>query len=463
MNIVGMNKLWSEVHSLHFDVDDHYASLPGTGWVESMRDTPNGSLLKDNSFFKSLRSEDNKLYILHVTRDMKKINKSSILYPSAGCLVGCIYGTQLYKQLDGRFLMHNLGKHILIKEAVLSGKKPTPLIIEVTFNNSSNYPLLSGINYLKLGKIHYAIYENLKYLLSPLERDDLEGRVVCKIKKSLNFISLCYPNHKSQQCIDGREFIKLVNKTVPNLAILGYIYFEAIAEYTMLFSNDKNSQKMKDCGEFNNTIYKEFLLDVYEKIGRFKLSDFNPSMVEIEKKINTMNNDGRAEINVDDFFDYMSRRISNMVVDLLLSDSTKEPKWLNATWDYRGLSSVLGPLVGHTVHRELRNFNRYNDFYFYFDQFKALSAWNYWNKMNIALPFNGPLQKGEIGINPAYQNASYKIYVAKIDKKSDDFLIIHKERTDIEIVPRLVDLRHTAMRSRDHETSEERRNDRSRA
>lgn len=164
-----------------------------------------------------------------------------------------------------------------------------------------------------------------------------------------------------------------------------------------------------------------------------------------------MNNNGRAKFNVDEFFEYISKRVSDMVVNLLLSNPTMEPKWMDVAWDYRGLSSILGPLVGHTIHRELRNFNRYSDFYFYFDQFKALSVWNYWNKMNIALPFNGPLQKGEIGINPAYQNATYRIFSAKIDNKSDDYLVIDKEMFDIEIAPRLIDLRHTAMRSRDHD------------
>lgn len=283
MNIIDLDKLWSEVHSLHFEVDS-YANFSDNRWLESMVNAPNGALLKDNRFFKSLRSENDKLYVLHVTQDIEKVNETSTLYPSAGCLVGCIYGTQLYKQPNGEFLMHNLGKHILLKEAVLSGKKPTPLIIEVSFGDINKYPLISGINYLKLGKIHYAIYENLKYLLSPIERDDLEGRVACKIKKSLNFISLCYSNYSEQQNITGKDFIRLINKTVPNLAILGYIYFEAIAEYTMLFSNDKDSQKLKDLGEFNNTIYKEFLLDIYSQIGRFKLSDFNPSVDDIEKK-----------------------------------------------------------------------------------------------------------------------------------------------------------------------------------
>lgn len=451
MSMIDMNDLWAEVHTLHFDAS-YYVSHSKNNWLESMKDAPNGNLLRDNSFFRSVSSGSGKIYILHITRDIKIINETSTLYPSAGCLVGCIYGTQLFEQPDGRFRMHNLGRHILLKEAPLAGKTPTPLIIEVLFNECSDGTVLSGINYLKLGKIHYEIYENLKHLLSPAERSELEMRVTRKIRNSLNFISMCYLNYNGHKKMPGREFIKMVNKTIPNLAILGYMYFEAIAEYTMLFSTDDASESMKREGEFNNTIYKDFLLDIYEKIGQFKLSDFNLSVTDIETKIGALNSDGRSNIDIDNLFDYLSTRISDMVTNLLLSDPSSEPKWLDVTWDYRGLSSILSPLVGHSIHRELRNFNRYNDFYFYFDQFKALSAWNYWNRMNIALPFNGPLQKGEIGINPAYQNATYRIFTAKLDEESDDFLVIDKERTDIKIAPRLVELRHTAMRSHDHYT-----------
>ena len=139
-----------------------------------------------------------------------------------------------------------------------------------------------------------------------------------------------------------------------------------------------------------------------------------------------------------------------MVSSLLLTDPSKEPAWLDVPWNYSGFSSILKPLVGHAIHRELRNFNRYKDFYFYFDQLKALSAWNYWNKMNIALPFNGPLQKGEIGINPAYQGARYRVFTGTLSVDSSDILVVDKELDGIEIVPRLIDLRHTSMRSSDH-------------
>lgn len=445
-----MEDLWADVHSLHY-LDSFEYTLNNTPLV-SLNDykTPNGSLLRDNSFFDSLKTNQNKIYLLHITKDIEKIKRSSTLYPSAGCLIGSIYTTQLYKEADGKFKMHNLGRHIYQKEATILGKSPTPLIIEMTFDEIGMDQTVSGIDYLKLGKIHHTIYQNLKYLLTPSERMELENTVSSRIKKSLDFINLCSHINEGSASVSGREFISILNRQIPKLPILGYIYFEVIAAYSMLYSNDDHSKDLKNRGEFNNTIYKSLLLDMYKRVGFFKLSDFNLTMNDLLKKIDELSRDGLLDIDTEDFFEHIKKCVSCKVIELFLDNPHELPNWLKITWDYSEFSKILGPLVGHIIHRELRNFDRYRDFYFYFDQFKALSAWNYWNKMNIALPFNGPLQKGEIGINPAYSHATYKIYVASQDPTSKDHLIINEHLKNIEIAPRLIDLRHTSMRSKNH-------------
>ena len=114
----------------------------------------------------------------------------------------------------------------------------------------------------------------------------------------------------------------------------------------------------------------------------------------------------------------------------------------------------MSPLVGHLVHRELRNFGRFPDFYFYFDQFKALQIWNYWNHMGITIPFNGFFPKGEVGINPAYPNLKYHIYRAEISRENSSFMYVTKgEELEINIVPRLVHLRFATMRKREKNSS----------
>jgi hypothetical protein len=99
MNILNMEDLWADVHSLHY-LDSFECTLNNTPLV-SLNDykAPNGSLLRDNSFFDSLKTNQNKIYLLHITKDIEKIKRSSTLYPSAGCLIGSIYTKQHTKKL----------------------------------------------------------------------------------------------------------------------------------------------------------------------------------------------------------------------------------------------------------------------------------------------------------------------------------------------------------------------------
>lgn len=445
-----LNMLWSEAHTLHLGVYNCQSIYSNDDLNDLLYASPNHSLLSNNNFFNTMLRNPDKVYIMHVTRNLERILQTKVMYPSAGCLIGCIYGTQLYKESGNLFRMHNLGKYILQQEATFGGGKAVPIVIEVSFKNQAHRPILSGINYLKLGRIHQVIYDQLRYLLSPGEQYNLEAGVAQKISKSLGFLDLCSKIYNGEKQIDGRDVLAATNNAIPSLSILGYIYFEALAEYTMLFSRDELTRELRTRGEYNNTIYKSFLFDIYQRVGKFKLSDFSLTVDEIARKIDSFNRHETAKLDLEECIDYVAHRVVDMVMGYAFSSCEFKPRWLDISWDYQGFSQFLGPLVGHMVHRELRNFNRYHDFYFYFDQVKALSVWNYWNKMDIALPFNAPMPKGEIGINPAYQNALYKIYIGKQSETSSDMIEL-KDEIDVEIVPRLIDLRHTVMRSQDYD------------
>ncbi len=112
---------------------------------------------------------------------------------------------------------------------------------------------------------------------------------------------------------------------------------------------------------------------------------------------------------------YLRDRISYLVAARLFTPGQVPDAWHHTRWEFDGLAAHLGPLLGHLIHRELRTFGRYPDFYFYFDQHKALQAWNYWNHMDIFAPFNGTMPKGEVGINPAYPDLEYRVWRAEQD------------------------------------------------
>ena len=106
------------------------------------------------------------------------------------------------------------------------------------------------------------------------------------------------------------------------------------------------------------------------------------------------------------FSKYITDRLLILTMSRLLKN-TGNIEWKDFEWNFNNLLDCTSPLVGHLIHRELRNFGRYPSLYFYFDQTKALQIWNYWNHMDIVIPFNGILPKGEIGINPAYPDLQY--------------------------------------------------------
>ena len=72
-----------------------------------------------------------------------------------------------------------------------------------------------------------------------------------------------------------------------------------------------------------------------------------------------------------------------------------------------------------------------------------MQVWNYWNHNHIAVPFNGVIPKGEIGINPAYP-VEWQFFRGKYENG----IIIKDDPLNLKTLPRLVDLKYTFMRNR---------------
>ena len=416
-------------------------------WRKRMiSESPNGELILNNSFFSDIRNSK-KIFLAHTTGNFQEITEDGILYPSGGCLVGSIYCTPLI-QVDKRFRMHNLGKYILEYEAPRSIKArhgdPSfleTLIIEVKLPKGIRNQLI-GLDYLRLGNIHLNIFQDLEYLLSSRERFKLKNSLVSRIRHSLEYICLC-----CKGATNSDTFFKLLSKTINDLPILGYIYFEAVSEYLMLFQKNEITETYKEKGEFFNPFYKDMVFNLYPKLLRnFSLSDFNPKFEDIVQYLKTNN-----QLN---YFDlkHMSSYLKDRIIFLtnarLLTKEGATADWCKIEWDYDSLLHYAAPLLGHLLHRELRSFGRYPDFYFYFDQYKALQAWNYWNHAEVAIPFNGIIPKGEVGINPAFTDLDYKVYRTSITTEKDIDFLIPVEELDVRIVPKLIELKRTFMRNK---------------
>ena len=414
-----------------------------------VRETPNGDLLQRNVLFDALTGSST-LTLLHVTHALERIRQRGVLYPSGGCLVGSVYCCPLIP-VAGGLRLHNLGAYVLTKEApafvARLGRRagtPTPLIIEIAMPHDA-FRGLAGIDYLRLGDIHLQIFLHLEYLLSRAERHRLRERLVARVKNATTFLELCAAVCYQDEQVTPETFLPLLDQAAARLPILGYLSFEAVAEYLMLHSRSPRTRQLKHLGELNNEPYKEVLFGAFPGMaGAFNLSDFRVSAPQFTGLLTTID----PTIDPDHARRYLVERIS-FLVSARLFPPTAPPDWHHLRWEFDTLCEYAAPLLGHLIHRELRTFGRYPDFYFYYDQYKALQAWNYWNHMDIVAPFNGTIPKGEVGINPAYPDLDYTIYLGEVAPATaaDGGLLVRPVRQlDLTIVPRLVDLKYTLMR-----------------
>ncbi|THA31750.1 hypothetical protein E6R18_15555 [Streptomyces sp. A1277] len=448
-----------DLHGMWADAHVSYSAPAGPGaahrsgplaeqaaaWNARLAETaPQGALLTDNAMFASLRG-GNTQHLLHVTHSFDRIVRDGTLRPSGGCLVGSLYCAPL-APTSGGLRMHNLAEYVLTREAPaslarspFSGRITTPLVLEIT-TPRHGYRGLAGIDYLRLGSIHLRNYRELENLLGPTERCELREAVVSRVKNSADFLGLAATIAHRPEPAEHEAFPRLLSETIPRLPVLGYVYFEALSEYLMLYSRSPHTQRLAEQGEFNNWLYKKVLFEGFPgTAGHFDLARFRPGFALLEQILDQVD----PSIEAAHARAHLTARISHLATARFLGPERSAEPWHRIRWDFDHVAEVFGPLLGHLIHRELRRFHRYPDFYHFFDAYKAVQAWNYWNHMDIALPFNGTMPKGEIGVNPAYSELDYRVWRAEL---GDDGLLHPVQEVPLRLTPRLVDTQHTLMR-----------------
>lgn len=451
-----------DLHAMWADAHVSYSSPTGPGsacpsdplaeqtaaWHARLTETaPNGALLVQNSMFDALRNADT-LHLLHVTWSVEQLVRHGTLRPSGGCLVGSLYCAPLTPTAKG-LRMHNLADYILTKEAPaavarspLVGRTATPLVLEITLPRHT-YRGLTGIDYLRLGTIHLRNHLDREFLLGREERNHLREAVVCRVKNSADFLALAAAIAFTSEPAEHKAFPRLFSETIPRLPVLGYIYFEALSEYLMLHSRSAQTRRLAERGEFNNRLSKQLVFKGFPgTTGHFDLARFRPDFSRLEELLARID----PTVEASHARAYLTARISYLTAARLLgTEAMAAEQRHRIRWNFDHAAEFFGPLLGHLIHRELRRFQRYPDFYRFYDQEKAFQAWNYWNQMDMALPFNGTFPKGEIGVNPACPDLRYRVWKAEL---GDDRLLHTIEELPLRLTPRLVGTQHTLMRDR---------------
>jgi hypothetical protein len=363
---------------------------------------PNGWLIRHNAMTEALVGGQ-PMYLLHTTKDIDAIRSSRQLHPSTGCLVAALYCSPLTSRREGLH-PHNLG-------AYLMRTKPstTPVVFEVT----PDAPVRpKGIDYLHLGSIHLRTYLRYQSFLTPAENDQLNHTVLAGLRAAAPFLDLALHN-ATGHATPAPRFIDQLSDAVAHIPFLGYLYFEVLSEYLMLYSATAETKTYAQAGELNNWPSKRLAFAAVDGMHQlFDLARFHPRHHRLVQLIDGMEPDltpGVAE--------YVRRRLSH-----LFARTALHPSQDAAAVTFRGacpsmLQKTAPGLIGQMIFREIRYMPRYKHLYHCFEKAKALEAWDYWNSEGIPTPFNGILPKGEIGINPVYPRASVRAWTAEQDSK----------------------------------------------
>ncbi|RLU82506.1 hypothetical protein CTZ27_29685 [Streptomyces griseocarneus] len=392
-------------------------------------DTPNGGLLRGNAMLRTLTS-GRPVHLMHTTRALDAIRASGELYGAAGCLVGALYGAPLTPAATG-LRPHNLGAYLLETKT-----DTRTLVFEVTPEQPAP---AKGLDYLRLGGIHLATYQRHRSFLTDAEDTRLRAAAVAKVRAAAGFLDLLLAGARGTTMADA-PFLNQLSSAVPRFPLLGYLYFEVLSEYLLLHSTSPATRAYAELGEMNNRLYKQLAFNAVASMDRlFDLARFAPghdALTDLIGRIEPGLAPGAAA--------YTRRRLPHLFACVALgpSQDAAAVTFRDAAATFDTLADAAPHLAGQLVFRDMRTLPRYPALFTVFEQAKATSVYDYWNREHIAVPFNGFLPKGEVGINLGSPSARCTAWVAETCERG---LLHPREQLDLTLVPRLTDLRGTAL------------------
>lgn len=417
-----------------------------TDWQRLLKESPNGDLLDNNAFYNELNGT--RVRLLHVTTHLDSIVRQEVLKASTGCLIGSIYCVPLVPTKEG-LRAHNLGAYIFEHEArrILKHKRFTEkqkietIVIDVDLGHGLQRDL-AGVNYLRTGTICTQTFLDIRCHIPEVVYTKFEKDILGHVARVWPFLDQC-----SQ--IDHNEFFELLPRAIPQLHILGYLYFEALCEYLMFFSRDEKTQHHAAYGELNCWLYKEFIFSVQPHLlSNFNLAYFRPSITQIIKTLHNLQAQGVADVSAEELLRYVQQRIAYWI-EAYLIDGTN-PRTVEKVESLIELCQLAPSLAGHCIDRELLDDNAYHDLHRLFDVYKAQSVWEYWDDTGIVTPFNGIVPKGEVGVSPMIDKSRYEIFRGDPYFIDGQLYMTAGDSLDITLVPELVDPNNTCMGLANH-------------
>jgi hypothetical protein len=157
--------------------------------------------------------------------------------------------------------------------------------------------------------------------------------------------------------------------------------------------------------------------------NNFKLTSFRPKIKEITKYFSSKSQHGIVfeHFSESQFLDFFKWRFSQYIRYKLL-----EREHLPDILNFDTLKNQCPSILGQVLPIEIALDPDLNHFTLPYFELKADVMWKHWKNEQILMPYNSILPKGEVGINPLFENLKYKIFKAEFDNKSGKVRLVRE-------------------------------------
>jgi hypothetical protein len=368
-----------------------------------VKNTSNGGVLKKNTY-----AEDfNKVRLVHITSSFDEIVRTGKIFPSGGGLGSVIYCSPLHKEnsvhnLFEQYLHFQLPKH--------TPKELTPLCIEISLERRDKDNLSSyGVDYTNFGELHCMVWKVLKRELMKPYIAEFENKISSQVMKLRDVFNVFIDyNLNSVSSKKLREYYNSIFIGTPSLR---FILYEILAEYILLYQDNKKAVKYRDIGELYNLSHKKFIFDLCPSmLKRFNMREFFIKIEDIEEYFSK--SDIFVEFNKDQFEWFLKWRMGFYIKKLCL-------RKIDSINSFDQLVSNYPRLVGQIIYRDFFDKNL-------FERVRSKIIYPMWKKDRIICPIYPILPKGEVGVNPCLDElgVKYKIYKAKYDSRRGKLILL---------------------------------------
>ncbi|MBI2096925.1 MAG: hypothetical protein HYT40_02100, partial [Candidatus Sungbacteria bacterium] len=265
-----------------------------------VKNAPNGRVLISNTYNLDFK----RIMLVHLTPSFNEILKTGKVFASGGGLGAAVYCSPVHQDNT----VHNIFEQYFFFQLPKNTKKKISAIcIEITPDKENTTNVKNwGVDYTNFGEIECQTWKNLKPQIDVSFIKELEKRVFNQIMNNKELINT-FVGYKLDKLSYG-EFEQVYDNLFAKIPSLRFISYEVLAEYILLFQDNKKAYDYSFKGELYNLPHKKFISDLCPSmLKKFNMIDFFISLNKISQYLHS--SDIFKQFNQEQFINFIKWRI----------------------------------------------------------------------------------------------------------------------------------------------------------